>query len=83
MMKYSLLLSVFLSGCATFQEPSVVKVPVTTPCKIAMPDKPEMSAYKIEKGDTVDRKAAKLAARELAWRDYILRLETESRVCAN
>lgn len=81
-MNKAMILPFLLAGCATFNQPEIVKVPVMTSCKIQMPEKPDLTPYRIQNGDTVDRKAAKLAARELAWRDYLLRLETEARVCA-
>lgn len=73
------LVFVLLTGCTTM--PSVVKVPVVTPCKINMPERPDMSAYKVTPGDSTARKAAKLAARELALKEYALKLEAEASAC--
>ena len=80
-MKTSLILAVLLSGCASIPNPEIIHVPVTTPCKVNLPEKPDLSAYRASPEDSTARKAAKLIARELALKEYVIKLETEAGVC--
>lgn len=79
MWKYSILL--LLTGCASIPNPEIIKVPVTTPCEIKMPEKPDLSAYNASPEDSTARKAAKLISRELALREYVIKLEAEAKAC--
>lgn len=81
MARTSLILAVLLGGCASIPNPEIIKVPVTTPCEIRMPEKPDLSVYNASPEDSVARKAAKLIARELALREYVIKLESEAKAC--
>lgn len=78
-MKYLPLL--LLTGCAGIPNPEVIRVPITTPCEIRMPAKPDLSPYRASPEDSTARKTAKLIARELALKQYLIELETEARAC--
>lgn len=81
MEKISLFLAVFLSGCASIPNPEMAEVPVTTPCKVKLPPKPDLSAYRASPEDSTTRKSAKLIARELELKKYAIRLHTEAGAC--
>lgn len=82
MEKISLFLVVLLSGCASIPNPQITQVPATTPCKVNLPPKPDLSAYRASPEDSTTRKSAKLIARELELKKYAIRLEAEAKACA-
>jgi len=74
-----------LAGCAAepqiIREPFEVKVPVEVPCKLTLPDKPQLTADALDPtvSDVVWLKAALADRERLIY--YVLQLETAIKVC--